>query len=269
MNQSNVATAYDRAPEREWNRLGVHRLEFEVAKRNLFDFITSQSRILDVGGGPGRYAITLAREGHSVTLSDLSRGCLALAREKADDAGAEIQDFVHADARNLSMFEDESFDAILCMGPLYHLVAEADRMQTIRECMRVLVSDGLLFTTFITSYAPLIRYIRKTPDKLGKGYDPRAYLPSGVHIPEKDISGLPEAYFIHPNSVQPFMERFALKTLKVTGLEGIAIGIEPTLNMLPAKTFAHWVDLMYDTASDPATWGGSEHMLYVGRKMEK
>ena len=266
MKRSNVETAYDRAPEREWQRLGVHRLEFEVAKRNLFAFIPPQSRILDVGGGPGRYAIALAREGHSVTLSDLSIGCLDLAREKADEAGVEIREFIHTDARDLSTFEDASFDTVLCMGPLYHLVKETDRLQTIRECMRVLTPGGLLFTTFITSYAPLMRYVRKTPEKLGKGYDPRDYLPSGIHVPERDIDGLPDAYFIHPTEVQPLMERFALKTLKVTGLEGIAMGIEPTLNTLPKKTFAHWVDLMYETASDPVTWGGSEHMLYIGRK---
>jgi len=263
---SNVEAAYDGAPEREWGRLSYHRLEFEIAKRNLYTFLPSRTQILDTGGGPGRYAIALAQQGHLVTLSDLSRGCLELARQKAQEAAVHIQDFVHADARDMGMFNDEAFEAVLCMGPVYHMVNADDREQIIRECMRVLTPGGLLFVTFITSYAPLMRYVRNTPGQLGKGYDPREFLPSGVHEPNQIISGLPDAFFIHPSEVQPVMERFDLETLKVTGLEGIVMGIETTLNALPDSTFAYWVDLMYETAVDPVTWGSSEHILYIGRK---
>jgi len=47
----------------------------------------SAARLLDCGGGPGRYAVELARRGYRVTLFDLSEGNLALAREKAAEAG--------------------------------------------------------------------------------------------------------------------------------------------------------------------------------------
>ena len=263
---SNVEATYDSAPKREWGRLAHHRLEFEIAKRNLYTFLPSRAQILDAGGGPGRYAIALAQEGHLVTLSDLSRGCLDLARQKAEEAAVHIQNFVHADARDMGMFNDEAFEAVLCMGPVYHMVKADDRERIIRECMRVLAPGGLLFVTFITSYAPLMRYVRNTPGQLGKGYDPMKYLPSGIHESDQSINGLPDAYFIHATEVQPAMERFSLETLKITGLEGVVMGIETTLNTLPDRTFAHWVDLMYETAVDPVTWGSSEHMLYIGRK---
>lgn len=237
-----------------------------MAKRNLRAFLSPCSLILDVGGGPGRYAITLARDGHEVTLADLSSACLDLARTKARQHGATLNAFVHTDARDLSAFDDGSFDAVLCMGPLYHLLKETDRAQTLREGLRVLKPEGLLFATFITSYAPLIRYVRKNPEALGQGYDPRTYLPSGVHHSGALVTGVPDAHFVHPFAVQPFMEGFGLETLKITGLEGIAMGREQALNALPAETFAHWVDLTYDTASDPVTWGASEHLLYIGRK---
>lgn len=266
MNRNSVEVAYDFAPEREWRRLEVHRLEFEVAKRNLRAFLSPASLILDVGGGPGRYAITLARDGHEVTLADLSSACLELAREKARQSGATLKAFVHTDACELSAFKDDDFDAVLCMGPLYHLLEESGRVQTVNECLRVLKPEGRLFATFITSYAPLIRYVRKNPEALGQGYDPRAYLPSGTHRSDAFVTGVPDAHFVHPFAVQPFMESFGLETLKVTGLEGVAMGREQALNALPAETFARWVDLTYETASDPVTWGASEHLLYVGRK---
>lgn len=266
MNRSPVEVAYDLTAEREWRRLEVHRLEFELASRNLRAFLTPGSRILDVGGGPGRYAIMLARDGHEVTLADLSIACLDLARDKARQDGATLKAFVHTDARDLNAFENGGFDAVLCMGPLYHLLKEADQQQTVRECLRVLEPEGRLFTTFITSYAPLIRYLRKNPEGLGQGYDPRSYLPSGVYRSRATDSGFPDASFVHPLSVQPFMENFGIETLKITGLEGVAMGREEVLNALPAETFARWVDLTFDTAPDPVTWGASEHLLYIGRK---
>ncbi|WP_217490900.1 hypothetical protein [Bacillus sp. FJAT-27225] len=62
-------TAYD-----EWQRLEHHKIEFDITKRFLDDFITGEAlEIFDIGGGPGRYALYLAEKGHNVTLLDLSR----------------------------------------------------------------------------------------------------------------------------------------------------------------------------------------------------
>lgn len=52
----------------EWGRLLRHRIEFEMTKRMLDRFIKEKSTVLDVGGGPGRYSIYLAQNGHEVTF---------------------------------------------------------------------------------------------------------------------------------------------------------------------------------------------------------
>jgi len=57
--------------------MGRHRTEFAVTMRALADHLPPPpARVLDCGGGPGRYAIELARQGYEVTLFDLSAGCL-------------------------------------------------------------------------------------------------------------------------------------------------------------------------------------------------
>ena len=89
--------------------------------------------MLDVGGGPGRYAIELARRGYRVVLFDLSRVCLKIAREKAHEAGVELTGYEHGDAWDLTRFRDGSFDAVLLLGPLYHLLAEEECRRAIRE----------------------------------------------------------------------------------------------------------------------------------------
>ena len=81
-----VRTFYDSAPEREWERLdaGLPRIEFASTLRLIERYFPSNGAICDIGCGPGRYAIELARRGYRVTLCDLSEKLL----ERAERAFA-------------------------------------------------------------------------------------------------------------------------------------------------------------------------------------
>src|SRR2546422_2084037 len=142
-----VRKFYSISAEREWMRLEhptEGRLEFAVHKAWIGRFLPpAPARILDIGGGPGRYSIWLAERGYRVTLADLSPELLALAKEKAGEAGVELERIVEVNAMDLSPFGAESFDAVLCMGPLYHLIEEADRRAVVSELFRVLKPGGI------------------------------------------------------------------------------------------------------------------------------
>ena len=148
-----VESFYDGSTQSEWERMDVHKTEFRTTLRAMREFIPPRSRILDVGGGPGRYSIELAKAGHRVTLLDLSSRSVEMARQKARELNVHIYEFVHGDALDLSRFPDEAFDVVLLMGPLYHLVEAQDRDRAIREALRVLTPGGFLFASFITRYA--------------------------------------------------------------------------------------------------------------------
>ena len=123
-----IAAFYDQDPQHEWERMERHRTEFAVTLRALQEYLPPPpAAILDCGGGPGRYAIELARRGYAVILFDLSEGNLALARQKAEEAGVTLAGYEHGSALDLVRFADQTFDAVLLLGPLYHLVEEAER----------------------------------------------------------------------------------------------------------------------------------------------
>jgi len=68
-----VESWYDNAYE-EWNRLERHKVEFDITKKFLDQYIVGDNlEIFDIGGGPGRYALYLAEKGHKLTLLDLSK----------------------------------------------------------------------------------------------------------------------------------------------------------------------------------------------------
>jgi len=126
---------YDKNVQNEWERLDRHRTEFEVTMKALREFLPpSPCRVLDVGGGPGRYSIALAKSGYAVTLFDLSKGCLDFAERKSSELGVELSGTVKGSSLDLGKFADEAFDVVLLMGPLYHLLKrEREATGSLRE----------------------------------------------------------------------------------------------------------------------------------------
>lgn len=101
--------------------------------------IEPSDEVLDMGCGTGRFTIPLAQKARKVTGLDLSAAMIAKAREKAEQAGLNV-DFRESDMENMP-FEDNSFDAIVCMLALMHIPLES-RQKVFLEASRVLKPGG-------------------------------------------------------------------------------------------------------------------------------
>jgi SAM-dependent methyltransferase len=258
-----VAALYDNRPEYEWKRLERHPTEFAVTLRAMVDYLPpAPAAVLDIGGGPGRYAIALAQRGYQVTLVDLSQANLALARQKAVEAGVTLNGGVHANGLDLAAFADGAYDAVLLMGPLYHLLTERERQQAIAEARRVLKPGGIIFAAFVTRFSPFRDAAKNDPLWVTNN---RPYieqlLATGVHT---HGTAFAPAYFIHPSEVAPLMEQAGFQTLNLIGCEGIIAGYEERINTLTGEEWEYWVDLNYRLGQDPSLHGASYHLLYVG-----
>jgi S-adenosylmethionine-dependent methyltransferase len=268
--KNRVESFYDRTAQEEWERMDRHPMEFRTTLRAMREFIPPGSKILDVGGGPGRYTIELARNGHTVTLLDLSLGNVNLARLKAEEAGVQVADFVHGNAMDPTRFEDASFDVVLLMGPMYHLTDPSDRRRALAEALRVLKPEGVIFVSFITKYGLYIDLLKFDPAVIGKQGDTyERLMETGVHIPTEKNPGFTDAYFAHPMEIEPLMFEYGLTTLRLAVAEGLIAAVEPAVNKLPPELFDAWVDVCYRLGTDPITWGCGEHMLYVGKKQQR
>lgn len=263
-----VEEAYDRNAEREWERLERHRVEYGLTLRALEDHLASPpAPVLDVGGGAGRYAIELSRRGYAVTLVDLAAGCLDLAAKQAAEAGVELAGSFRADARELGVFGDETFDAVLLMGPLYHLLEHGERLRAVREARRVLRPGGRVFAAFLNRFsivqfaaARAVDYIRDFRDELER------ILSTGVHRQSKTGARLPDAWFAHPDDVSPLMAEGGFERRDLLTCESLANEIESGINEAPEELHREWIDLLYRLARDPSILGAGGHLLYVGEK---
>ncbi len=261
-----VEAYYDDDVLYEWQRLERCPIEYGVTLRYMERYYDKGAKVLDVGGGPGRYAIHLAKQGHDVTLVDLSAGNVAFAKEQAKRDGVHIK-AIHGNALHLDQHIDETYDIVQCMGPLYHLLEEKDRMTCIEQCLKRLKKGGLFVAAFISSYAVINDHAM---------HDPKGILvrPHAFKDRDKDIAyvmdpedpGFIDAFFIHPSSIKPLMASFELEPVAIAGVEGVAGLHEPAIKEAGQETLDAWIDLAYRYSQDELTWAASMHFLYLGRK---
>jgi SAM-dependent methyltransferase len=242
---------------------GTSRLEFARTKEILERTLPpAPATILDVGGGPGAYAGWLASRGYAVHLVD----AVPLHVEQAETAARSGPAFTVAlgDARELEQ-DDDTFDAVLLLGPLYHLTERGDRVRALREARRVVRGDGPIAIALISRFVSLL-------DGLTSGYlgDPdvdrivERDLREGQHRnPTGRVELFTTAYFHHPDDVEPELDEAGLRLEGMFGLEGpgwlLGERLDDPEDWRRAMRVAHAIE------AEPALAWVSAHLLAIAR----
>jgi ubiquinone/menaquinone biosynthesis C-methylase UbiE len=265
-----ISAHYASGYEKDRLDMGSGKLErlrtHELLKRLL---PSRPARILDVGGGTGSYACSLAAQGYEVHLIDITPLHVELAKKESESqpqaplASAEV-----GDARALP-HPSETVDVVLLFGPLYHLTEREDRLQALREAHRVLKSGGICLAVGISRFASTLDGIRR-----GLLKDPRFAsianqdLANGQH---RNPTGNPEyfmdTFFHHPNELRDEIATVGFGIRGVYGVEG------PSWLL---QDFDAWWDdaelrerllqIARDVETDSALIGASAHIMVAASK---
>ena len=243
-----------------WGSLELARTQ-EIMLRHL---MKAPATVLDIGGAAGIYSAWLGSLGYETHLIDLMPHHVEQAHQRPDV----IRTAQVGDARRLP-FDDHSADAVLLMGPLYHLTKRDQRLDSLREARRVLRPGGLLFGAAISRFASLF-------DSIVRGFndDPRFVaildqdLIDGQHRnPTGDPNFFTTAFFHHPEELRAELAEARFSIIELVGVEGpawLAHDFELRWND-PARR-ERLLDLNRKVEREPALLGLSPHLLIVGRK---
>ncbi|MEX0683863.1 MAG: methyltransferase domain-containing protein [Dehalococcoidia bacterium] len=228
------------------------------------------ARTLDIGGGPGRYAIWLAGLGYRVTLADLSPDLLDTARAKAKEAGANLEAIVEANAIDLSQFADKPFDAVLCMGPMYHLIDENDRQQAARELARVAAPGAPVFVAFLNRLPMLSQVvdpefplvIPQVFDLVDRVFGDGVFISSGRGV-------FTDSYYAHPAEIKALLEGAGFQTIDLISSESVLGGFQKNLASFETRQPERYpwvIERATEIANEPSIVGTGWHLLYIGQK---
>lgn len=225
------------------------------------------AKIVDVGGGTGPYAFWLASEGYEVDLIDPVELHLQKAREHEKKQSLRLNRIFQGDARKLE-YPDNSVDAVLYLGPLYHLTEREDRILALREGFRVLKPKGLLFAVGISKFTSalngLFHNVFQDEDFIQVV---RKDLINGQHtnLPGKNF--FTTAFFHHPEELKSEVieSGFCLRDfLSVEGPSWLMNNLGQFWNDPRLKEIL--LEIIRSTEREPSLIGQSIHFLAVGEK---
>jgi ubiquinone/menaquinone biosynthesis C-methylase UbiE len=245
-------------------RSRVKALEYQTTIEVLKSYTSGKQALLDVGAGTGRYALHYAELGLKVSAVEIVPEYAEIIRQKAHDNHFDGLEVVLADARNLQHWQDNTFDVVLCLGPLYHLRSIEERNACVEECTRVLSPGGVLALAYINQWFALAYYCKnrvfleeEVIEKILKDdYDFHSDMDPFLNI----------SHFTTPTEIEQELKAFPLKTLDHVATDGIYAMFGEAIEQMNAAEWQHWYAYHLKTCRSRDTLGYSNHGLVVCQK---
>ncbi len=265
-----VKKYYTETVRKEWRRLvrsPYFQLEFDTTMHFLEKHLPKRGRILDAGGGPGRYTIELARRGYRMTLLDFTPANLQFARRRIRAAGVQdrVEEVLEGSITDLSDFPDGTFDAVICTGgPLSHVLDPRGRERAVRELIRVAKKRAPVFVSVMGRLSVEVIELILFPHEIGMPFFKTAR-DSGDY---PGMYGFTACHFFLPEELERLFSGKGAKIIELAGLEGISSRQYRATDALARhpKRWRIWMQTHLQTCTHPAVVGMSEHMLIVCRK---
>ena len=264
----NIEVFYNNASEENRLDKGMGIFEFERIKSLIEKYIPStSSKIIDIGGGTGKYSEWLAKKGHQVHLIEPVPKHIKLAQNRANKLKNKFSVQL-GESRKLE-FKNNFADLIILHGPLYHLQKKEDRALTISEAKRVLKNDGIILAFAINYTAStLVGLLNGLIHKNSFFEMCREELTSGIHNPPDDFPWLlAEAYYHKPEQLKDEFINHELTHINTYAVEGMAwLDKEYFASMLNNKKKKTLLELIKITENDSYLLPFSPHMMIAVQK---
>jgi len=264
---SSIERFYNKASEEDRLSKGMGIFEFERVRKLIGLYVTDTSVIVDVGGGTGRYAEWLSRNGHQVHLVEPVDKHLKIAEERSARLRNKFKVLKGAAAR--LPFPGQFADVVILHGPLYHLQQSEDRLLAISEARRVLKKGGVLLGFGISytasTLAGLLNGLVHRPAFLEMC---KSELTSGIHNPPDEFPWLlAEAFYHKPAELRKEFETSGLKVDKMFAVEGLVwLSRDFFSDMARTQNRAVLTELLQTTENDESLLSLSPHMMIAGIK---
>ena len=252
---------------REEDRLSTNnarKIEFLTTVRVLDEVITGKKTILDCAAGTGIYSFYLADKGHVVTATDITPRHIEVMRGILKNKPYKMETAV-LDATNMSIFEDESFDIVLNMGPFYHLVNACDREKCIKESLRVLKKGGLLITAYIPRYY-VFQYVAMQNNDFLDAKLAKQIIQTGELRHDDEKCFWTDTYYSTCEEMEQLYKQNHITVIDHFAQDGATPHFSEKVDKWSDEQFKIWCDYHYSICREKSLLGASNHVIIIGEK---
>jgi len=236
-------------------------VEFLTTMRYIEKYLPKGGKVLEVGAGTGRYSRAVADMGYTVEAVELVPHNIDIFRQSMKP-GREIN-ITQGNALDLSMFESDTFDLVLVLGPLYHLYTLEDKRQAISEALRVTKPGGVVF----------VAYVMSDPSIAEGGFGQKRYevgelIQRGLIDPLTfATTSKPEDIFelVRIEDINALMDTFPVNRLHLVATDLFSRYIMDSLKAMDDECFALYLRYHFAVCERQDMIGISHHVLDIFR----
>lgn len=248
--------------DEEGRLLSKHgQVEYLTTMRYIEKYLQNGMRILEIGAATGRYSHTLARQGYKVDAVELVQHNIDIF-ETLTQPGEDIT-IRQGNAKDLSFIQNESYDIVLLLGPMYHLFTVEEQRQALAEAIRVTKKDGILFVAYCGNDATMVQYCfgrgMLREEKYQKLVDPVTFKASS------DPAELFELY--RKEDIDALMTDFPVQRLHYVGTDMATNYMRATIDEMDDEFYQVYLRYHFAICERSDMVGVSHHILDVSRKL--
>ena len=242
----------------------AHETEFIVTMHYVHKYLIPGAKIADVGAGEGMYTKTLADEGYNVDAVELTPEYVD--HMKAEFAVSEHIRVFEGNAKDLHFLNDNEYDLVLAMGPIYSIKDFDDRKRACKEALRITKPGASVFIAFCLQDAPLIHEIFMSEDPAseitGIGYDRETALVTD----NTGSSRLLDTIGVVDELIDAVCKENDAQKVCRFAQDGISQIISKYVNSMSEESYREWIQYLIATAERADLMGYSDHIVQVLRK---
>ncbi len=223
-------------------------------------YLEPDVKIIEIGAGTGRYSVALAEMGYDVTAVELVSHNIEAMKKKIK-SNHNIKVF-QGNACDMSRFEDESYDIVLLLGPMYHLFNEDDKHKALSEAIRITKPNGVIFASYCNNDTSVYKFF----------YTGRihSFLDKGLIKDDYHTVSAPEQIFelYRKSDIDKIMNHYNVTRLHFVGVDMLSYLFDDKFDNLSDREFEEYMKFISNLCEREDCVGLSIHMLDVFRKNE-
>ena len=232
--------------------------EYLVTMEYIKKYLTPNSKILEIGAGTGRYSITLADMGYDVTSVELVPHNIEILKSKIKpEHNISVYE---GNACDLSFIEDNTYDIVLLLGPMYHLFNDIDKHKALSEAIRISKKGGIIYSAYCNNETCVYKLFY---NKKIMPYIKDKKIDKNFHT----VSSPDEIFELYRKSdIDKLMKNYDVTRLHFVGVDMLSYLYSNKFNILNKREFEEYMKFIFEICEREDLVGFSEHMLDVFRK---